>query len=139
MTKKSRVNKDALDWFEGPGPTDKPVAAAQTSKSARPKKESSSAAEKTISATKSTQKITASADKQRKIFVAHKKADGEIVATLEFTLDNLNDSDVPWSELSDDITTKSIRLTGGLADKTLIDIHKNYKVTGSGKLEPKTK
>jgi hypothetical protein len=135
MTKKSRVKNGSL-W--GNSPTDKQEATAQHDTSVRSIPEPSSQTAKTKSTTKAKPKVSdATNKKQRTIFIAFNKATGDIVATQELMLDNANDSEIPWSEIPADVTAKSFKLTGELADKQLIEIHTNYKVTGSGKLELK--
>lgn len=73
---------------------------------------------------------------KRFIFVKYNNDDGGIVATHEIVGAEQQVSDHPWTTVPDGTAVAGFDLTGDLTDKTLIDIHKNYKVDVAKKKKP---
>jgi hypothetical protein len=132
MTKKPRVKKDAFDWVDSA--TDKEQVVEQPMQL---QTESSNKVSEPQSTSPTVKSESATFEKQRCIFVAFNINTGDIMATQELMLNNVNDRDISLSGLLEDMTAKVFKLTGELADKEIIEIHSNYKVTESGKLELK--
>lgn len=136
MTKKSRVNQDAFGWVDDVVASN--VEATEPPKPTRTKRVSSSKAVKKESTTAKPETITPK-NKDRLLVVAYKNENGDIMASQELTFDSEGNGNISWSGISKDTTVKVFKLTGALADKEIIEIHRNYKVTGSGKLELKSR
>ena len=132
MTEKSRVKKDAFGWVDDV--VDKGQAVEQPV-SARKKRASSGKAVKTESALAEAKPEAVTNNNQRLIIVAYKNETGDIMASQELMFDSEGNGNISWSRIPADMAVKIFKLIGKLADKEIIEIHRNYKVTGSGKLE----
>lgn len=79
-----------------------------------------------------TQRVVSSVKKPRTIFIKYKKRSGEIVAIQEILQKRENFCGVPWSEIPGNMDAKPFDLTGELANKPIIEIHRDYKIKKSG-------
>jgi hypothetical protein len=136
MTKKSRVNQEAFGWVDSV--VDTKDQATEQPKPAETKK---AARRKTVEkkATQRKSETTSAEKNDRLLVVAYKNENGDIMASQELTFDAEGNGNISWSGISKDTTVKVFKLIGELADKEIIEIHRNYKVTGSGKLELKSR
>jgi hypothetical protein len=132
MAKKPRLKGSAFDWVE------KTAGKKETSENGQPTQEEAQqratgkSAEKKKGARTKTPKAAASEKKTREIFVKYRKDDGQIVAMREILHQPEKTAGPPWPDIPDDMEAGRLDLTDDLAEKKLIDLHTNYRVTKSG-------
>lgn len=133
MAKKSRLKGDVFDWV------DRTTQQAEDSSVERerpipasPKRNSKTASNRDKTA------LPAAAQKVRRTILVKHKDNGEIVAIQEIPDPSVRDSVLPWLEQG--LDAQMFELVGDLADRPIIDIHKNYlvlSVAGTMKLMAK--
>lgn len=69
---------------------------------------------------------------QRTIFIRYQKPGGKILAILEILQGSEGNNETPWSSTPVGTDTQTFDLNDELADKPIIEIHRDYKVTKSG-------
>jgi len=124
MPKNKRLSENALSWVKN--------TTIEAEKPAEPAKKAEPRAAKSRPAAESMTKSTG----ERFIFVKYDNNDGRIIATREILRADHQALDNPWTAIPEGKAVARLDLTGDLADKKLIDIHKNYKVVGT-KNKPK--
>lgn len=120
MPRKSRVKENAFDWVDGSTEKDeKQETKKRTPSNQKPVK-------KTVAPKRT-------AKKTRVISITYKKETGEILAIQESQQAKTIDDKFILSQLPEEMDFKSIKLTDEFADKRLIEIHKNCKISKSGR------
>lgn len=137
MKKKSRVKSDAFNWVDGV--IDKDYKNVEETGLTRTKRATTSEALIKEPAITETKHKTASSQNQRLVVIAYKNENGDIMASQELTFDSEGNGNISWSGISKDTTVKVFKLIGELADKEIIEIHRNYKVSELGKLNLKSR
>jgi hypothetical protein len=134
MTNKSRIKDDAFGWV------DEVIEPEQTVAQPKPTPTKRATSRKTVKTKSASAKAKSEAvthKSQRLVVIAYKNENGDIMASQELTFDSQGNGNISWSGISKDMTVKVFKLIGELADKEIIEIHRNYKVSPSGTLELK--
>lgn len=116
MPNRRRISEDAFSWVQN---------TTEKEKDSKPSQEAPASPKKPKATPKSTRK--------RSIFVEYDKKDGRIVATHEIFREADETLDDLLKEVPEGKAVVRLNLTGDLADKELIEIHKNCKVAISKK------
>ncbi len=135
---KYNLFKAIADWFEDKENQQENSYQAQEPQTQSPqyrerKPTSQLPLKKTTMENKTQQVASSVKKKQRTIFIKYKKRSGEIVAIQEILQESEKSGGVPWSEIPDDMDAKPFDLNGELANKQIIEIHKDYKIKKSGR------
>ena len=133
MTSKSRIKDENFNWIDNVMEPEQTVAQP---KPASTNRAVSRKTVKTESATKATP-AAVTPKPPRLVVIAYKNDNGDIMASQELAFDNKGNGNISWSAISKDTTVKVFKLIGELADKEVIEIHRNYKISTSGALELK--